>query len=144
MDGNTGIKTKKAPYQELWIFIPILILPSLFITGLLYWVISMRQPQFGQDVNWATAKVFGCGAGVLFHLSCWLAGVFEDDLRAVKTRMKEFFANIVVSARLAFSCYWEDVKTLGLDFWIDFAVIALNAGVFIDALLDYLTLRGSI
>lgn len=71
-------------------------------------------------------------------------GVFTEDFQAVKKRLKEFLANVVVSARLAFSCYWDDVKTLGLCFWIDFAVIALNAGIFIDAVLDYLTLRGFI
>ena len=57
--------------------------------------------------------------------------------------MKEFGENIVVSARLAFSCYWEDVKSLGVAFWIDFAVVALNAWIFVDAILDYLALRGA-
>ena len=37
-----------------------------------------------------------------------------------------------------------DVKTLGLALWIDLAVIGLNAGVFADALRDYLLLRGQI
>jgi len=139
-----GIKSKKTPYEGLWIFLPMMVLPSICITVLLYLVIAKWQPQFGFALNWATAKAIGCGCGILFHFSCWLMGVFAEDFRAVKNRLKEFFVNIVVSARLAFSCYWEDVKTLGLCFWIDFALVALNAGVFVDAILDYLTLRGFI
>lgn len=126
----------------MWIFLLMMVLPSVCITWILYLVISKWQPQFGQEMNWAAAKIFGCGCGILFHFSCWLMGVFTEDFQAVKERVKEFFANIVVSARLAFSCYWEDVKTLGLAYWIDLAVIALNAGVFVDAIFDYLALRG--
>lgn len=136
-----GIKSKKTPYQGLWIFLPVMVLPSVVITLLLYYVISLRQPQFGQELNWASAKIFGCGSGILFHFSCWLMGVFKEDFQAVKTRVKEFCANVVVSFRLAFSCYWEDVKTLGLAYWIDFAVVALNIGIFVDAVLDYLAIR---
>lgn len=139
-----GIKSKKTPYQGLWVFLPLMVLPSICITVLLYLAISKWQPQFGVELNLATAKAIGCGSGILFHFSCWLMGVFTEDFQAVKKRLKEFLANVVVSARLAFSCYWDDVKTLGLCFWIDFAVIALNAGIFIDAVLDYLTLRGFI
>ncbi len=119
-----------------------MILPSVIITWILYGVIFSLQPQYGEELNWATAKIFGCGSGILFHASCWLMGVFREDYLAMKTRLKELFANIVVSARMAFSLYWDDVKNLGLAFWIDFAIVALNAGVFVDALLDYLALRG--
>ncbi len=137
-----GLKSKKTPYQGLWIFVPMMLLPSAALTWLFYEVIALRQPQYGYELNWATAKILGCGSGFLFHMICWIMGAFKEDLRAVKTRLKEFSANIVVSARLAFACYWDDVKTLGLAFWIDFSLIALNAGVVVDAVLDYLVLRG--
>ena len=137
-----GLKSKKTPYEGIWIFLPMLVLPSVIITALLYFVISRWQSQYVAELNFATAKIFGCGSGILFHFGCWLMGAFKDDFRAVKTRLKEFFANIAVSFRLAFSCYWEDVKTLGLAFWIDVAIVALNAGVFVDAVLDYIAIRG--
>ena len=137
-----GIKSKKTPYQGLWVFLPMMILPSVVITLLLYFVIAKWQGRFGQELNWATAKIFGCGCGIMFHISCWLMGVFTDDYMAVKLRMKEFSENIVVSAKLAFSCYWEDVKSLGLAFWIDVAVIVANAAIFVDAIVTYLVLRG--
>lgn len=137
-----GIKTDKSPYYGLWIFLPIMVLPSIVITWVLYLVIMKWQARFGQELNWASAKIFGCGCGVAFHIICWLTGVFEEDVQAVKKRLKEFSENIVVSMKLAFSCYWEDVKTLGLALWIDLAVIGLNVGIFLDAILDYLTLRG--
>ena len=138
-----GLRTKKTPYQGLWIFLPMMILPSVVITYILFLVINRWQPQFSQELNWASARMFGCGCGILFHFSCWLTGVFKEDFEAVKIRLKEFGDNIVVSAKLAFSCYWEDVKSLGLAFWIDLAVVALNAAVFVDAILDFLELRGA-
>ena len=139
-----GLKSKKTPYQGLWIILLILALPSVALTWIFYVAISNFQAHLPQEVNWASAKIFGCGCGILFHISCWLTGSFKEDAEAVKKRLKEFFANIVVSARLAFSCYWEDVKTLGLALWIDYAVIGLNIYIFADALLDFLTLRGFI
>ncbi len=137
-----GLKTTKTPYQAMWAFIPMMCLPSVVITALLYWVIARWQPQFGYELNWATAKIFGCGCGVLFHFGCWLMGAFTDDFKAVKTRWKEFGANLMVSFRFAVSWYWEDVKTLGLAFWIDVGLIVLNAGIFVDAILDFVAIRG--
>ncbi len=118
----------------------VMALPSLVLTGLFYLVIDQSQPQYGQELNWASAKIFGCGLGIIFHASCWLTGAFTEDFRAVKNRVKEFFANIVVSVSLAFTCYWEDVKAFGVAFWIDFAVVALNIGIFLDAVKDFLAL----
>ena len=139
-----GLRSKKTPYQGLWAVLPIMVLPSVVLTWIFYLVITNSQSHLPQEVNWASAKIFGCGCGILFHFSCWLTGAFAEDSRAVKKRIKEFFANIVVSVSLAFSCYWEDVKTLGLALWIDLAIIGLNAGVFADAVMDYLVLRGLI
>ncbi len=136
-----GIKSKKTPYEGLWVFIPMMILPSVIVTWITYVAIARWQPQFGEELNFTTAKIIGCGAGILFHASCWLMGVFRDDYIAMKTRLKEFCANIIISARIAFSCYWDDIKTLGLAFWIDVAIIGLNAGIFVDAVLDYIALR---
>lgn len=139
-----SIKSKKTPYEGLWVFLPMMILPSVAVTAVLYLAIAKWQPQYGWELNWASAKVFGCGVGILFHVSCWLLGAFAEDFRAVKTRLKEFFANLVVSPGLAFSCYWEDVKALGLAFWIDAAIIVLNACIFADALVDWLTMMGKL
>ncbi|MBO5892616.1 MAG: hypothetical protein J6Q30_07920 [Oscillospiraceae bacterium] len=139
-----GLKSKKTPYQGMWIILLIMALPSVVLTWVFYAVISTQQAHLPQEVNWASSKIFGCGCGVVFQLSCCLTGAFKKDVQAVKKRLKEFFANIVVSARLAFSCYWDDVKTLGLALWIDLAIIGLNAYVFVDAILDFMTLRGFI
>ena len=137
-----GLKTKKTPYEGLWIFLIIMALPSVALTWVFYVVISLRQAHLSPELNWASAKIFGCGCGICFHIGCWLTGAFEEDRLAVKKRLKEFFENIVASFGLAFKCYWEDVKTLGLAYWIDLAVIGLNIAVFADAILDYMTLRG--
>ena len=135
-----GVKTKKTPYQGLWVFVPMMMLPSIAITWLLYVVIAKQQSQFSQELNMASAKIFGFGSGILFHFSCWLCGAFKEDFQAVKIRVRELFENLTVSWKLALSCYWDDVKTLGMAFWIDMALIALNIGVFVDALLDFMAM----
>ncbi len=132
------ITPRKTPYQGLWIFILVLAAPSLILTAMFYTVISASQTQFSNELNWASAKIFGCGIGMIFHLSCWLVGAFSEDLKAVKLRVKEFFAYIFLSPKLAITGYWEDIKTLGVAFWIDFAVVALNFGIFADAVSDFL------
>ena len=137
-----GIKSKQTPYQGMWIFIPMMLLPSIAMTAIFYSVIMQWQPQYSTELNWASAKTLGCGIGVMYHITCWLTNVFTEDYIAMKTRLKEFGENIVVSARLAFKCYFEDVKTLGLAFWIDVGLVGLNFGVFLDALLDYLAISG--
>ena len=137
-----GIKTKKTPYQGLWVFLPLMVLPSVVLTWLFWHVISMWQPQFGNELNWAAAKIFGCGCGIAYHIICWLTDVFTEDYLAMKSRMAELSENLKVSFKLALSCYWEDVKSLGLAIWIDYAVIGLNAGIFLDAVFDYLSIRG--
>ncbi|MBE6626060.1 MAG: hypothetical protein E7628_02610 [Ruminococcaceae bacterium] len=137
-----GIKSKKSPYDGIWMFIPMMLLPSIVMTAIFYVVIARWQPQYTTELNWASAKTLGFGIGVMYHISCWLANTFTEDYLAMKSRLKEFSENIVVSASLAFKCYFEDIRTLGLAFWIDVGLIGLNFGVFLDALLDYLAIRG--
>ncbi len=136
-----GVREKKTPYEGMWIFIPVLILPSVVFTVIFYSVISHLQPQYSTELNLASAKILGCGIGILFHISCWLTNVFTEDFLAVKERLREFSENIAVSLSLALKCYIEDVRTLGLAFWIDLAVVAGNIWIFADALLTYLSLR---
>ena len=138
-----SIRSKKTPYQGLWIFIPLMFLPSVALSHIFFVVINRWQPQYSVEMNAAAAKMFGFACGILFHFSCWLTGMFKEDWQAVKLRWKEVAENIVVSLKLTLTCYWEDVKSLGLAFWIDVAMVALNVGIFVDALLDYLALRGA-
>ncbi len=136
------ISPKKSPYHGIWIFVPMLILPSVLLTLLFYAVISGSQVQFGNELNWASAKIFGCGLGALFHLSCMIVGAFSEDYKAVKTRVKEFFSYIFILPKVAFAGYWDDLKTLGVAFWIDFAIVAGNFAIFADALMTFLKIIG--
>jgi hypothetical protein len=138
------IKPKKTPYQGLWALILFMLLPSVLMSVIAYYAVSRFQPQFGHDINYATAKVIGFGLGILFHLSCFIVGAFNEDFNAVKTRLKEFATNLTVSFKFALKWYWEDVKTLGLALYIDLFLIGLNVYVFVDALMYYFALGGVI
>ncbi len=130
----------KTPFRGVWLLAIILILPSLILTGVFYVMISRRQPQFGEALNWASAKALGFGIGVLFHIACWIAGTFSKDLQIVKNRMKELVSDITVSVRSAFTWYWEDMKSYGVGFLIEILIIILNALVFFDAASDFAAL----
>ncbi len=138
------IKPKKSPYKGLWAFTLFMLLPSVVMTLLAFSAIDKWQGRFGDEFNWAMAKTIGFGLGICFHISCAIVGAFTEDFRAVKTRLSEFFANLKASPKTAFKWYWEDVKTLGLAFWIDVALIGFNVYVFVDALNDYFALNGVI
>ncbi|MBO5039941.1 MAG: hypothetical protein J6D09_02455 [Clostridia bacterium] len=137
-------KPKKTPYQGLWAFILFMLLPSVVMTSLSFGAMMKWQGRFGADFNWASAKAVGCGLGILFHISCIIIGAFTEDFNAVKTRLKEFIANLSASPKTAFKWYWQDVKTLGLAFYIDLALVGINIYVFVDALQDYFALNGVI
>lgn len=137
-------KPKKSPYQGLWAFILFMLLPSIVMSVIAYYAISRFQGQFGRDLNLASAKTVGFGLGICFHISCIIVGAFNEDFNAVKTRVKEFINNLTVSPKFALKWYWEDVKTLGLAFYIDLALLGLNVYVFADALRDYFALGGKI
>ncbi len=137
-------KPKKSPYHGLWAFILFMLLPSVVMTLITYSAVSIWQSRFGVKFNWATAKTIGFGLGILFHISCIIVGAFKEDFDAVKTRLSEFFSNLKASPKTAFKWYWEDVKTLGLAFWIDLTLVGFNVYVFADAFNDYKKLLESL
>ena len=133
---------KKTPYKgHVVAYIAMLFVPLVF-TSIFYIAIMDFQPQYTQELNWASAKTAGCGIGVLYHFSCWITGAFSDDFQIVKNRLKEFFSDFSVSPKLAFTWYWEDIKTNGVAYWFDMIIIIINASVFVDALLDCLRILG--
>lgn len=133
---------KKTPYKGhvvayiAMLFVPLVLILSVYISLLVY------QPQYTQELNWASAKTIGCGIGVLYHFSCWIWGAFSYDFSIVKNRLKEFFSDFSVSPKLAFTWYWEDIKTNGVAYWFDMILIIINAFVFVDALLDCVRILG--
>jgi len=122
----------------------MMLLPSPLVTWTIYSLISQFQPQYTNELNFASAKVVGFGVGSIIHLCCWITGTFSQHIAVVKARFKELFADVTISVRLAMTWYWKDIKTNGVAFWIDFAVIVFNFWVFADALLDFLTLMNII
>ncbi len=135
-------KPEKSPYKGQLLVTFFLILPSVLLTALFYSAIVMYQSKYGFEFNFASAKILGCGCGIAFHMICFLTDLFKKSFQIVKTRLKEFFSFIIVSPKLAFALYWDDIKLNGVTFLIDFAVVVLNAWVFIDALIDFLAMRG--
>ncbi|MGM9631495.1 MAG: hypothetical protein ACI3XL_00180 [Eubacteriales bacterium] len=125
----------KTPYRGHFVAYIAMVFVPLVFTWIFYVSIMTFQSQYSREFNWASAKTAGCGIGVLYHLSCLITGAFSHDFKIVKNRLKEFFSDLFVSAKLAFEWYFEDIKTNGLAFWLDMLVIIINASVFVDAFL---------
>ncbi len=132
----------KTPYRGRILVILALIVPSVICTWILYSVIMEYQSKYGQELNWATAKVAGCGIGIVFHFSCWVGGVFSRDFAVVRNRLKELVSDLSISAKLAFTWYLEDIKINGLIYWAYIIIIVANVAVFVDALKTCCSIMG--
>ena len=117
----------ESPYKGVPIICLVLIGVPLVFYGIVRVIIFKFQPQFGEELNQATAVAFGFGVGVLFHLACIIAGLMLEPLVAVITRVREFFSNLPISASLAFTVYFKDLKDGGVVFWIYLLIFAANA-----------------
>ncbi len=134
------INQKKSPYHGTVLTAAIMCLPSVFATWILYKVMSSVQPTTAIEIHISTAKFIGCGVGVLFHLSCLIAGVFKEPFGVVKKRVRNFFEYLTPVPSVAFKLYFDDLKTEGAEFWIYFAIFVANVSVTADGLLDFLAL----
>ena len=80
--------------------------------------------------NLHTSLMFGFGCGFLFQLTCVLSGLFKGTFKVVKDRVKTLFENLAINFKFAMSCYWEDIKSEGVVFWIYFLIIGSTFGTF--------------
>lgn len=97
-------------------------------------LIFRYQASVGSSKNMQSALLLGCGLGFLFHLSCFVAGVFKESLRAIKERLREFKDNCSLSLGFAIKCYFEDMKVGGVAFLIYCIPMTINFLVFVNAL----------
>lgn len=122
---------KKSPYHGFLLLCLLLIIVPLALYGVLRWAINVSMP-VNRALNNATAQAIGFGLGSVFHLSCIVAGAFEDAIRAVKDRIGEFFANLTVSPLFALQCYWDDMKNDGVVMLISALIMIACAAVSAD------------
>ncbi len=131
---------ERSPYYG----VPVSCVALIVVPLILYWVVRMVifkfQTQFSYELNAATARAMGFGVGALFHIACILAGAMTEPLRAVLSRLKEFFSNLTISFKLACSCYVHDLRDLGVVFWIYAAIMGTNLYLCIDGFRDFLEL----
>ena len=125
-----------SPYKGVIGSCILLILFPLVIYGIFYATISNLQNLGPVQTNNA-ALGLGFGVGFIFHISCIIAGLFKGTLKVVINRVKTFFENLSLSKKLAFRCYWDDIKSEGIVFWIYFIIIFANALVSVYGLYSF-------
>ena len=86
-------------------------------------VIFENQTKFKDVVNEASAMGLGFGVGTVFHIACFIAGVFKDGIAVVLKRMSDFKDNLALSFGFAVKCYLQDMKEDGIEFLIELALM---------------------
>ncbi len=137
------INPRKSPYHGQFISIIILVLPPLALVALFYGAFKLCDYQPNDELNWISSKMFGCGLGILFHLSCWLMSAFKQDILVVKERLKDFFGDLFISPKSAFKWYFYNIKENGISFWIDLGFMLANAWIFVDSIFEYIEVGGT-
>ncbi len=122
----TMSKNENSPYKGQLLTVLFLVGPPLILFLMFYAVFTTWQPRYSNELHLASAKMFGCGVGSLFHCCYWITGAFKKERRIVVDRLKELFADLPVSIKMAFTWYWDDLKTNGITYWIDVGIILLN------------------
>lgn len=107
---------KNSIISTLLSFLFLLIVPAV-LSSVIYFFFSVYSG-YGDEINSYYGQGFGYCLGALFQLSCYMSGVLKRPFSVVVERIKEFFQNLIVSFRFALHCYWDNLKTNGITFWV--------------------------
>ena len=81
-----------------------------------------------EESNLYFAYMIGLGAGGIFQLSCVLAGLIKGTFKVVVNRVKELIGNLQINFKFAWKCYFDNIKTYGIVYWIYFLIIGTTCG----------------
>ena len=100
----------------------------------------MKYDNFSKELNDASARFLGFGIGSLFHITCFVVGVFKNSFLVVKKRIIDFKDNLPISFKFAVKCYLEDMKNDGIAFLVEMACVGFCFAVAINGLLTAIPL----
>ena len=129
---------EKSPYYGVWQSAVILTIVPIAVTLFFYWVIGKYSNMNDQQVLYSSIA-FGCGVAFLFQLMCIIAGLFKGTLKVVINRLKEFVSNLSISAKFAFTYYFENIKSEGIVFWIFFVIIGTTLFMTLFGVFSYIS-----
>ena len=92
------------------------------------------------DLNKYTAQALGFGCGFLFQMCCVLCGLFKQSFKAVTKRVANFFSNLTVSFKFAFTMYFDEIKEDGVVFWFYFYIVVFTAYFSVDGFINVISL----
>ncbi len=107
-----------SPYRGVVVQCALLIGIPLICYFLFYFALNAYQSSSAAHINKITARMIALIIGILFYLSCVIAGAFKKSFEAVKIRISEFFSNVVLSFGFAVKNYFKDMKEGGVAFLI--------------------------
>ena len=129
----------QSPYRGMWAICTVMIVAPI-VVYIVFHFLFVECRANSPELNLASARFLASGFGVLFHLSCAVAGAFKEPFAVVRNRVADFFGNLTVSLRFALKYYWEDMKLEGVAFLIYFIIMATCGGICLEALIRCLAL----
>lgn len=131
---------KKSPYRGILFTLIFLIGVPVGLYFFLKVILTTNAPYREYDLNKYTAQALGFGCGFLFQMCCVLCGLFKQSFKAVTKRVVNFFSNLTVSFKFAFTMYFDEIKEDGVVFWFYFYIIVFTAYFSVNGFINVISL----
>lgn len=131
---DTKITVKNEVVTNIIIFIGSILI-SLLIYGL--FTKLSRGPS---ELNIYYGFGFGFAAGFLFMVTFIIVGGLRNSFYIVLGRWVDFFANLKISFGFSLRCFFDDIKSEGMVFWLYILLMVVQFKVAyycFDILIDY-------
>ncbi len=120
-----GLHRETSPYDGCWFVCMTMVVTPALLYVILRWVFS----EWSHDsllMQKAQCMAFAGGIGFLIALGFAISGGLKKPFKIVKARVSDFFSDLAISPRLAFSGYLNALRTGGVVFWLYLILIVLN------------------
>ncbi len=137
---NPDFHRAKSPYDGVPVICAAMLLPPVCLYAVLR-LLFRSWMHYSLAIQKAECLAFAFGIGFIVTMLFVISGGLKKPFKVMVSRLKDFFGDIGISAKLAFSCYWDAVKTDGVVFWIYMALIVLNLGLCLKGILQLAVLK---
>lgn len=118
-------EARKSPYHGIWIVILITIAIPLIFFGIFYPIFLAYKSHDG-ILNLYQAIAFSTLVGLLFQLSCIIAGLWTRPVQVSFSRIHDLIVYFPLVKKAAIQKYKDDVKEDGLVFLIYFILFLIE------------------
>ena len=101
-----------------WLILLLMYLLPTILYFFMYYMFVITKSSFVFDYINSACIFISYGAMVLIDFILLLVGFFKRTFSVVIKRLRDFFADLPISFKLANKGYWNSVKNDGITFWL--------------------------